>query len=102
MMNNRLNIDKNKIKAFCEQYHISKLAVFGSALRDDFGPDSDVDILVDFMPGKTPGFFQLAEMEEELSRLYDHRKVDLRTPQDLSRFFRDKVIASAEVQYVRR
>ncbi len=100
-MNNRLNIDKDKIKAFCERYQVSKLAVFGSVLRDDFGPNSDVDILVDFVPGQTPGFFQLAEMEKELSRLCDHRKVDLRTPQDLSRFFRDQVVACAEVQYVR-
>jgi uncharacterized protein len=101
MMNSRLNIDKDKVKAFCERNQVSKLAVFGSVLRDDFGPHSDVDILVDFVPGQTPGFFQLAEMEQELSSLCEHRKVDLRTPQDLSRCFRDQVVASAEVQYVR-
>jgi len=60
-----------------------------------------VDVLVDFEPGRTPGFFKLFEMEEELSGLFGGRKVDMRTPEDLSRYFRDKVVAGAEVQYVR-
>ena len=77
------------------------MAIFGSALRDDFEQGSDVDVLVDFEPGRTPGFFKLFEMEEELSGLFGGRKVDMRTPEDLSRYFRDEVVAGAEVQYVR-
>jgi hypothetical protein len=100
-MNKFLVIDKERIADFCRRHNIERLAIFGSALRDDFGPDSDVDILVDFMPGHVPGFFRLFDMEEELSALIGGRKVDMRTPEDLSRYFRDKVIASAEVQYVR-
>jgi predicted nucleotidyltransferase len=79
----------------------STVGIFGSALREDFGLDSDIDILVDFMPEHTPGFFRLFEMEEELSSLFGGHKTDMRTPEDLSLYFRDKVIATAEVQYVR-
>ena len=100
-MNSNLDVSKDKIKAFCEQYSVRKLALFGSVIRDDFGPNSDIDVLIDFMPGQTPGFFKLAEMEDILSNLYGHRKIDLRTPHDLSTFFRKKVQDSAEVQYVR-
>ncbi len=100
-MNGKLIIDKDKIREFCERHYIRRLAIFGSALRDDFGPDSDVDVLVDFMPGHTPGFFKLFEMEEELSGLLGGHKIDIRTPEDLSRYFRDKVVATAQVQYVR-
>jgi predicted nucleotidyltransferase len=78
-----------------------KLSLFGSVLREDFRPDSDVDVLVEFEEGHTPGFFGLARMEEELSKLLGGRKVDLRTPQDLSRYFREEVLASAAVQYAR-
>lgn len=100
-MNKEISIQKDKVAEFCKKYHIQRLAIYGSALRSDFGPESDVDILVDFEPGCTPGFFKLFEMEDELSSLFGGRKVDLRTPQDLSRYFRDKVIEGAEVQYVR-
>jgi len=100
-MNNHLVIDKERIADFCERHYIQRLAIFGSALRDDFKPESDVDVLVDFMPGHVPGFFRLFDMEEELSHLLGGRKVDMRTPEDLSRYFRDQVVASAEVQYVR-
>jgi len=100
-MNKILIIDKDKIADFCQRYNIKRLAIFGSALRDDFDQDSDIDVLVDFMPGHVPGFFRLFEIEEELSVLFGGRKVDLRTPEDLSRYFRDKVIAEAQVQYVR-
>ena len=101
-MNKNIVIAEDKIREFCERHYIRRLAIFGSALRDDFGPGSDVDVLVDFMSGHTPGFFKLFEMEEELSGLLGGHKVDMRTPEDLSRYFRDKVVASAEVQYVRR
>jgi len=94
-------MDKKKIADFCRRHHINSLAIFGSALREDFTPESDVDILVEFEAGHVPGFFRLFEMEEELSTLFDGRKVDLRTPEDLSRYFRDRVLAQAEVQYVR-
>jgi len=100
-MNKKLVLNKEKIADFCEGHHIRRLAIFGSALRGDFGPGSDVDVLVDFMPGHTPGFFRLFEMEEELSSLFGDHKVDMRTPEDLSRYFRDKVVATAQVQYVR-
>jgi len=100
-MNDHLVIDKERIADFCERHYIQRLAIFGSALRDDFKPESDVDVLVDFMPGHVPGFFRLFDMEEELSHLLGGRKVDMRTPEDLSRYFRDQVVASAEVQYVR-
>ncbi len=98
-MNGKLATDKDRIADFCRRHHITRLAIFGSAPRDDFGSDSDVDVLVDFEPGHVPGFFRLFDMEDELSALFNGRKVDLRTPQDLSHYFRDKIIAQAEVQY---
>lgn len=100
-MNEKLVIDKNRIANFCRRHHISRLAIFGSALRDDFRPDSDIDVLVDFEPGHVPGFFRLFDMEEELSALFGGHKVDLRTPEDLSRYFRERTVAEAEVQYAR-
>ncbi len=90
-------IDREKLAAFCRKHHIRKLAFFGSVLRDDFGPDSDVDVLVEFEPGYVPGlaFFS---MQDELSELIA-REVDLNTPQFLSHYFRNEVLAEAEVQY---
>lgn len=99
-MSSRIAVDRNAIRDFCRQRHIQRLALFGSVLRDDFRPDSDVDVLVEFVPGHTPGFFALFDMESQLAPLLGGRKVDLRTPQDLSRYFRDEVLAEAEVQYV--
>jgi len=90
---------RETIAAFCRRHHIRRLALFGSVLRDDFSPESDIDVLVEFEPGQVPGFFGLVDMECELSELLGGRKVDLRTPQDLSRYFRDEVLAGAEVQY---
>jgi len=95
----RLNIDQHEIRAFCEEHGIRRLSLFGSILTDQFGPQSDIDVLVDFLPDRIPGFFKLAEVEAGLTKLFGHRKVDLRTPQDLSRHFRDKVLATAEIQY---
>lgn len=91
-------IGQEKIAEFCRRHHIRKLAFFGSVLRDDFRPDSDVDVLVEFEPGYVPGlgFFT---MEAELSEILGH-KVDLNTLNFLSRYFRDQVEAEAEVQYV--
>lgn len=79
-----IKIPKSKIADFCHRNRIRRLALFGSVLRDDFRPDSDVDVLVEFEPGHVPGFFRLASMERDLSALLGGRKVDLRTPQDLS------------------
>ena len=93
-----VHLEEAAVAEFCQRHHVAKLSVFGSALRADFRPDSDVDVLVEFLPGHTPGLFHFAGMERELSELL-HRQVDLRTPQDLSRYFRDEVLASAKVQY---
>lgn len=87
------------LAGFCQRHSIVNLALFGSVLRDDFGPQSDVDVLVVFEDGKVPGFFRIFELEEELSAMFDGRKVDLHTPSDLSRYFRDDVMQNAEVQY---
>ena len=100
LMNRKFVISSNAIVGFCQRHYIRKLSIFGSALRDDFADESDVDVLVEFLPGHVPGFFGLFDMEEELAELFGGRKVDLRTPQDLSRYFRDEVIATAEIQYV--
>lgn len=86
------------IKDFCLRHHIRKLSVFGSYLREDFGPESDIDFLVEFDPEHIPGLLEIAGMEIELSERLG-RKVDLRTAQDLSRYFRDEAVAQAEVQY---
>lgn len=94
------HITKRQIVDFCERNHIRKFAFYGSVLRDDFRPDSDIDILVEFEPDQPIGLMEVAGMERELSELIG-RKVDLRTPQDLSRYFRDKVISEAEVLYER-
>jgi uncharacterized protein len=97
----RLALDAAQIEAFCRRHHIRKLALFGSVLRDDFRPDSDVDVLVEFEPDQTVGLFGLVGMEQELTEIVG-RKVDLRTPGDLSHYFRQQVIDGAEVLYVRR
>jgi hypothetical protein len=92
-----LEIPQEPIAEFCRQNHIRRLALFGSILRDDFGPNSDVDVLVEFEPDKTPGlrFFGL---QQELSELLG-RKVDLNTPQCLSKYFRNQVLREARVLY---
>lgn len=101
MTQERPDIPKSLIEEFCRRHHIRKLSIFGSYLREEFGPESDIDFLVEFEEGHTPGYFELASMEEELSDLLGGCKIDLRTPQELSRYFRDKVMAEAEVQYAR-
>jgi predicted nucleotidyltransferase len=93
-----INIPSDKIEKFCKKHHIRKLSLFGSALRDDFTPESDLDILVEFDPDHIPGFIRLAGMEIELTEILG-RKVDMRTAQDLSRYFREDVLNSAKVQY---
>ncbi len=94
-----LDVPGEAVAGLCRRHHIRKLAFFGSVLRDDFGPNSDVDVLIEFKPGHEPGFFALFDIAQELSAVLGGRKVDLRTPQDLSRYFRDEVIAGARVCY---
>ncbi len=100
-MNPQLAMPKRRLAAFCRANGIRRLSVFGSALRDDFGAGSDIDLLVEFDPERVPGLLRLAGMELELSELFDGRKVDLRTPGDLSRYFRRQVMEEAELQYAR-
>ena len=97
-MASRLPIDHQAIAAFCRHHHVRRLALFGSVLRDDFTPESDVDVLVEFEPGFVPGL-RFFSMEAELSTILG-RKVDLNTPGFLSRYFRDKVLAEAETLYL--
>ncbi len=85
-------IPEQQLAAFCHRYGIHSLSIFGSALRPDFNEDSDIDILVEFEPDHTPGLFTIARMERELSAMLGGRKVDLRTPNDLSRYFRQQVL----------
>jgi uncharacterized protein len=92
----RLLMSKNQVSEICRLNHIKRLSLFGSVLRDDFRPDSDIDILAEFEPGRMPGFLKLSEIENDLSSILG-RKVDLRTPEDLSRYFRDRVMKEAEV-----
>jgi uncharacterized protein len=98
-MTAKIQISKDILNDFCRRCRIKQLSLFGSVLRDDFGPQSDVDVLVEFEPGATVGYFELADMESELSELLG-RKADIRTPAELSRYFRQEVLAAAEPQYV--
>ncbi len=98
-MNPQVSVSKTILISFCQEHGIRRLAVFGSALRDDFGPDSDIDLLVEFEPDRIPGLLGVAGMELTLSELFAGRKVDLRTAEDLSPYFRQEVLARAEVQY---
>ena len=94
----RIDLDQAAVEAFCRKHGLRKLSLFGSVLRDDFRPDSDVDVLVEFRQGVRAGYLTMAAMERELSQLLG-RRVDLRTPAELSRYFRDDVLQAAEVRY---
>jgi predicted nucleotidyltransferase len=96
-----LPIAPEQLARFCRAQHILRLSLFGSTLAGTARPDSDIDLLVEFEPGREPGLLGLASMETELAALLGRNKVDLRTPQDLSRHFRDQVLRTAEVQYAR-
>ena len=98
MFNLTDHIPKEKLEKFCHKNHIKKLAIFGSALKDELRPDSDIDILVVFDEKNMPGLFEISRMEIELSEMLK-RKIDLRTPEDLSRYFREEVVQSARVHY---
>ncbi|MBI5969964.1 MAG: nucleotidyltransferase family protein [Deltaproteobacteria bacterium] len=94
----QINIPHDKIGEFCRRHHIRKLSLFGSVIRDNFRPDSDVDVLVEFEDGHVPGLIRFSGMELELGDILG-RKVDLNTPNCLSRYFRDNVLETAEVEY---
>lgn len=98
-MTTRLPIAPDKLAGFCRRHRIRRLALFGSVLKGRDRPDSDVDLLVEFEPGGAPGLLGLAGIEAELSTLLGGRRVDLRTPQDLSPHFRNEVLRTAEEQY---
>jgi predicted nucleotidyltransferase len=94
-----IEIPEARIGELCRRNGIRRLSLFGSVLTDRFSDTSDIDVLVEFAPGARIGFFRLADIEEELSQLLGGRKVDLRTPMDLSRYFRDEVVRDAQVVY---
>ena len=99
MKKQNINIPQQKIAEFCQRHHIRRLGFFGSALREDFTPDSDVEVLVEFEPGTRVGMIRLAGIELELSSILG-RKVDMNTPGFISKYFREEVLAEAEDQYV--
>ena len=98
-MSPHVSIDRDAVSAFCRRHHITRLALFGSVLRDDFGPDSDVDVLVEFQSGHVPGF-NFVSIEREFSGLLRGRRVDMVTPKFLNARIRDQVLSSAEPLYV--
>ena len=95
----QISVDREKVAAFCREHRIRRLSLFGSVLHEDFGADSDVDVLVEFDPGHTPGMLGMVRLERNLALILGGRKIDLRTPEDLSRYFRHEVLRAAEVQY---
>jgi len=99
-MNVPIPISQQAMTEFCQRHRIRRLAFFGSVLRDDFGPRSDVDVLVEFAPSAVVGLFEIYDMEQELSSLLGGRAVQMSTPKWLSKYFRDQVLAEAEVAYV--
>ena len=94
----KIAVPREKIAEFCKNHSIRQLALFGSVISDHFNSESDIDVLVEFEPGKVVGLLRMASLERELSDILG-RKVDLRTPSDLSRYFRKEVLESAETQY---
>lgn len=94
-------VPKAELEAFCIRHNVRKLSLFGSVLRGDFGPGSDVDVLVEFEPGHVPGFLRLHELEQELSHLFGGRRIDLVTPRFLNERMRDRVLAEAQPAYDR-
>lgn len=98
-VNPHISISRDAISAFCQQHRIKRLALFGSVLRSDFKPDSDVDVLVEFQPGHVPGL-DFIEIEREFSQLLNGRRVDMMTPKSLNLRIRDRVLSSAEPLYV--
>jgi hypothetical protein len=98
-MSPHVSIDRDAVSAFCRRHHINRLALFGSVLRDDFRPDSDIDVLVEFQPGHVPGL-KFITIEREFSGLVQGRRVDMVTPKFLNARIRDQVLAGAQALYV--
>ena len=98
-MTKNIAISQEKVADFCRRHRIRRLALFGSVLRDDFGPESDIDVLVDFEPGTKVGLFKLYDLEQELSRILGGRRVEMNTRNSLSKYFRDSVLLEAETLY---
>jgi uncharacterized protein len=96
-----ISVPEKQLADFCQRHHIRRLSLFGSVLSDRFGPESDVDILVEFETGHTPGL-SLIRMQDELSALFGGRRIDLVTPKFLNKRIRDKIVAEAAVQYAQR
>ena len=96
----RITVPHDEIAAFCRRHRIRKLSLFGSVLRDDFRPDSDVDVLVEFEPGVEFGW-DIIDVEEELSQLFGGHKIDMVREKYLNHRLRDRILASAEVQYAK-
>jgi hypothetical protein len=93
-----VQVPQPQLRVFCRRHHIRRLWLFGSMLRGDGGPHSDVDLLVEFEPGHTPGW-EIVDIEDELSRLFGGRKVDVVNPKYLNRRLKDRVLAAAQLQY---
>ena len=98
-MSTRLALDRQRLAEVCRSYHVRRLALFGSALHEDFRPDSDVDLLIEFDPDRRPGMVGLHQLEEELSGVFGGHRVDLVNPRYLNRRIRDSVLDEAEVQF---
>lgn len=98
-MTARVQVDRDKLALFCRAHHVRKLSLFGSVLRDDFRSDSDVDVLIEFEEGRTPGLLEVSRLEQELVPLFGGRRLDLVTPRFLNPRIRDRVLASCEVAY---
>jgi predicted nucleotidyltransferase len=94
-------LPRDKIADFCKRNRIRQLSLFGSALKGKLRKNSDIDFLVEFRADEAPSLFDLARMERDLSKLLGGRKVDLRTPNELSRYFREEVLSTASVQYAK-
>lgn len=99
-MGDRLSLEPIALAALCRRHGIRKLSLFGSELKGTARPDSDIDLLVEFVEGAKPSLLDMAQIEIELSELLGGRRVDLRTAAELSHYFRDEVVRTAKVQYV--
>ena len=93
-----IRIDQEALAELCRRHYVRRLALFGSVLRDDFGPDNDVDLFVEFEPGHTPGW-EIVDIQDDFSRLFGGRRVDIVNPKYLNRYLKDRVLQSAVVQF---
>lgn len=92
-------IPEAEIRDFCHRHHVRRLALFGSVLRDDFSPDSDIDVLVEFHPDHVPGYITLGFLADELSALFGHREIDLLTPKAIIPPLRDRIVTHSHTLY---